>query len=226
VGQESRAQVNTTRTRATPEIQLSDVTLQLLAPFRADRQGGSHPRGALPPEQRQQARQSIAYHAKRFAKTGNPLHAWAAVEECIAANLPLPSWARTYLLGVAGSLSQNWKCGSKVPTRDTIDRAVASAVGVKGRGGFNPFREMHAQGHEHLIAVEVYWHYNRTKPRNITWEAVWREVAESHHQKCDRCTKELSWQKVRQFWYAYAMDVIPRHLIDRSKSKKLDDILR
>jgi hypothetical protein len=167
------------------------------------------------------AREWVNQAARDFKRTGNPVFAWDAIADCLAAGMPLPAWTREYLLPVAGQIANLSR--SSVPSRDAIDRAVARAVGLKGKGRFNPFREIGRVPHELLVAFEVYTYW--AAHRYYSWDAIFTDVAAAHHVACEDCKRPLSVGTVKRYWYRRALSVIPPVLIARANSQKLDDIL-
>jgi hypothetical protein len=173
------------------------------------------------------ARNKLRYLAAFFEETSNPVFAWEAVERCLANDLTLPRWVRNYLLHVAGEMAHLSQ--DRVPRAGGLDRAVARAVGFKGGPRFNPFRRMADLEHEVGVAQDVYRYFNANQyymGQGMNWAAVFADVAAAHPANCDQCRIRISAGTVKRYWYKHALTVIPRRLVDRAKSHKLDDILR
>jgi hypothetical protein len=170
---------------------------------------------------REWARQSIRFLTAQYRKSGNPVWAWDAIAWCVSYEFPLPAWTRAYLLDVAGKMAKLSR--GNVPGKNAIDPAVARAVGLTGKGRFNPFREPTRPAHEMVVAFEVYTYFN--KHQSYSWDAVFADVAASHPATCDQC-RRISPATVKRYWYRQARTVIPPHLVARARSQKLDDILR
>ena len=82
------------------------------------------------------------------------------------------------------------------------------------------------------IALRVYRHQTANRRRHaegkgaeFSWAAIFEDVAQEHNERCN-CKKRLGAGTVKTLWYENALSVIPPHLVEQSKSKKLDDILR
>jgi len=173
-------------------------------------------------EERRRAESSLPISLRRFHETGSPVDAWEAIADWLLTDQPRPESLRTYLYKVAATITNLSR--DQIPTKGKVDRAIRKALGFQTTGRRNPFRELTTPGHEFLIAMQVY--QCQTRNRHWSWKAVFADVAESHHRPCDQCKKKISSAKVKQYWYKRALQAIPPHLIDRAKSKKLDDILR
>jgi hypothetical protein len=175
-------------------------------------------------QRRDVAREWLRHAQTSYRETENPVYAWDAIAECLSAGLPLPKWVRDYLLSVAvqiTTLSRN-----AIPRKGDIDRAVANALRLKGRSRFNPFTELGRPAHELMVAMQVYQYH--TRHPGYSWEAIFDDVAKAH--RCLHCVRSSAARigpgTVKALWYRHALSVIPPHLVDRSPSKKLDDILR
>jgi hypothetical protein len=157
-------------------------------------------------KRRARARQDIAFDASQFERTGNPVHAWDAITTCVAAGVALPQWTRRYLYEVGKEMTRLSR--DRIPEKAGIDRAVAKAVGLRARGGFNPFRDVLRPGHEMLIAMDVNQCYQSDKdpPFSWGWRAVFDEVAKTHTDQCDEC-KKISVGKVKECWYRYKQEL-------------------
>lgn len=166
------------------------------------------------------------------------VHAWNAIATCLSARLEMPEWTREYLLDVAREIATLSR--QAVPKKGEIDRAVATALKLRGGPKFNPFTAVTEEAHEFLIAFDVYkcqsdnhWNHQWGNMKNgpieptYDWNTIFHTVADRHHRKCEYgCKKKISSATVKRCWYKHALRVIPPHLIARSKSKKLADILR
>ena len=179
---------------------------------------------------RQIAEHWVRYNETRYAETGNPVFAWEAIAECSGLGLEFPVWVKRYLSETA--LKFHPLSRTRIPRKNQIDRAVARAVGLAGRGRFNPFNELARPGHELLIAHEVYREQTRNRTNQSlgqspthSWSAIFEDVARRHSETCDEC-KGVNRGTVKAYWYKHAKDVIPKHLVKEAGSKKLDDILR
>ena len=89
--------------------------------------------------------------------TGNPIHAWEAYWLARKARVAVPASVNAYLDGVAARISHLAR--HQVPRKNDVAKAVASAVGLKCRGRYNPFDRFdgwNRQGHELEIAMTVY----------------------------------------------------------------------
>jgi hypothetical protein len=168
------------------------------------------------------ARKWIRFATRRYNETGNPVFAWEAIGDCISNGLPLPAWTRNYLRTVAVEIAHLSR--GSIPPKNAIDRAIAKAVRLKGKGRFNPFRELGRPGHEIFIALSVYEYQGMH--RHYSWEAIFTDVAALHRSVCTDCTRPISSATVKRYWHKHALTVIPPHLVARATSQKLDDILR
>jgi hypothetical protein len=176
-------------------------------------------------DRRRRRLQSIELSDRDFQETKNPAYAWDAIGECLAIGVEFPPHTRAYLWHVARQIT-GFSRSPRIPTKGDITRAIVDAVGIKGRGQFNPFRELLRPGHEIGVAMDVY-HF-QGQHQHYTWTAIFKAVATAHRRRCDLdfCGKHkpISWQTVRKCWYAHARTVIPPSL--QKRSHKLDDILR
>ena len=161
----------------------------------------------------------IRHDLERFRKTGNPVFAWEAIGECLAAGFAFPTPIKAYLKKVAKEI--HVLARPPFPEKGAIDKAVARAIGLRARARHNPFRELCRPGHDLMVAMDVY-HYQGRHPSS-RWPEIFRAVAAAH--QCDVCTG-LKPGTVKALWYEHAFQVIPRYLVARARSKKLDDILR
>lgn len=99
---------------------------------------------------RWQAKLWVPFDKREFERTKNPIFVWKAIGTCLAAKLPIPWWARDYLLTVARNLSElrcrpyevvrtqagreiaRWQL--KAPGPKQIAPAIASAMGFMPGG--------------------------------------------------------------------------------------------
>lgn len=180
-------------------------------------------------------REQIAHHwnkysADKYADTNNPVYAWDAIATCMSSGLPLPQWVQDYLLVAATEIASLSR--GKVPHKRNIDRAVATALNLRGGAGFNPFTACNREAHELSIAFDVYTCHTRNwdnqrcgREGTHDWNTIFEDVAASHHTRCETCKRRISVATVKRAWYRRALDVIPPHLIERSESHRLTDIL-
>lgn len=191
----------------------------------------SEARPSGPDVYRQTARQWLRYNVQRFEETGLAVYAWDAIADSLSAGVPLPKSVRRYLHDVALQIVQLSR--ERYPRKGEIDRAVAKALRLNGSGKFNPFGTPRQLAHEIGIAVEVYQMHTRMLGEQRVgkvgagtpdWTTVFKQVADEHG--CDLCRRKIGAGTVKRYWYRHALTVIPPHLVARSQSQKLDDILR
>jgi hypothetical protein len=187
---------------------------------------------------RERKRRVIAEHDVDFARceyeaSGNPIHAWEAYLLARKARVPAPESVLAYFDGVAARISSLAR--HRVPRKNAVASAVASAVGLACRGRHNPFDPFDGwarPGHELMIAMTVYTCYseNWSKQRQgldstHKQKALYEAAATTHNRTCD-CGRQISWKTAERFFRKHATVVIPGHLQQQAKSQKLADILR
>lgn len=177
-----------------------------------------------------------AYH-----RTRNPVYVWDAVASVLSGvdglfdqhgHTALPDWTRPYFFTVALGIGRLSRDGRQ-PRKGDIAAAIARIVFPR-YGRWNPFDAIAADAHELLIARDVYtchtqnwYNHQRKLEGTFDWTSVYQEANRAHQQGCDRCRRRpLSDKTIEKYWRRHALLVIPRRLIDRAPSKKLDDILR
>ncbi len=182
-------------------------------------------------QQRARVLDSLRFDKSQYAKTDNPVFAWDAIGGCLATDVPLPEWARRYLIEVARQMHDLSR--GKVPRKGDVDRAVAKATGfIRGKGRLNFFRDASQPGHEILIAAFVY------QCRTINWRKqldglegtstfrVWCEEGATLHNHTCACGRKIGWKTAERNFRKYAKAVIPSRLQARSLSHTVSDILR
>lgn len=182
------------------------------------------PRRALGLTKRQQRAQTLFDLSRlrvEFTRTQNPVFAWEAIADAIDARVPIPPWTIEYLRGAAVEIAELSR--SETPKKNQTAKAVYEALGFNGRGRFNPFREIARIAHDVGVAVHVYQFQGRHK--HYSWTAIFADVAAEHRKYCDEC-RSVSAKKVERCWHTHGLTVIPPHIVKRSKSQKLNDILR
>jgi hypothetical protein len=123
----------------------------------------------------------------------------------------------------------------KVPRKNGVAKAVASAVGLECRGGYNPFdwsRGWARTQHETMIAISVFWCYCTSlakQPHGVSrlhdLKTIYKDGAVAHNQACG-CGRSISWKTAERYFRKHAKVVIPADLQRDSKSQKISDILR
>lgn len=177
------------------------------------------------------ARRWLGYDRAEYDRTGNPVFAWDAIATCLSGGIPFPGWVKTYLADSAQAISDLSR--RNVPTKGSVARAVATALRFSGRrGAVNPFTAIKRASHELMVAYAVYeqhtanwWNQRSGREGTHDWDAVFRDAAKAHYATCDMCKRQISKATVRRYWYKHALSVIPPHLVNRSQSKKIGDIL-
>jgi hypothetical protein len=173
----------------------------------------------------------------RYRKSRNPVDAWAAIAEAlipeplIEGPCEIPAFAMEYLRRCAIAIHE---LTTDPPRRDQVAPAIAKALEFSRRGAGTAFTDAHRDAHEFAVAATVYqihseyvYKQKRGKGPTPDWRSVFQDAADRHNQSgfgC--CSKRIGWKTVERIWRAKALSVIPPHVIARTKSKKLDDILR
>lgn len=151
-------------------------------------------------------RQVIAHAATRFEEDGNPLDAWQAIGFALAGGLPLPPSVHAYLLDVANKIEL------LAPSAGSVDREVATALGLQGKqGGGSAFERSDRWVHEHMIAFAV-WLRDRQQPADAKLIETFVAVGNEHPENCPTCKKCLPWKTVERAWYNHAREIIPADL--------------
>ena len=190
-----------------------------------------------------------------YEETSNPVFAWEGYLSARSGKLDVPEWVLEYFDRVACRLANMSRQEQPPPeesrrfipaddpawfikpNKGQIAPAVYRALEFPSRGkkmGMkNPFGDIVKTAHGVSIACLVYEEHTRNwdaqrKIQNHDWGTIFADVAASHNQARPRCTacKKISKATVKALWYQHALAVIPAHLQAKSKSKKVDDILR
>jgi hypothetical protein len=147
--------------------------------------------------QRWRAATSREWLAERYADTRNPLFAWLAIQESLLVDLPLPHFAREYLLAAARELVQF----TYQPPKN-IRKAVTSALRLEAAGPLNPFAQVWRLNHEILIAFQVRQYQTRHQAPEMDLNSVFHDVAREHVDTCIDC-EGVGAGKVKQVWYRH-----------------------